>query len=224
MIIDLHSHTLYSKDSLSDPFELVKTAKKIGLQGLAITDHNTIDGYEKVRNEKELFIICGEEINTDKGEIIALFLNERIKPGKIEEVLDSIKEQDAFCFIPHPFDQFRKKRMDPVNIEDKILKRINGIEVYNSRSVNWKEDSKKALEFAEKKKKTMVAGSDAHFLSEIGNSFTILPECSELEEARKKLFSGETKVNGKQSSIFYHAGTKIIKFMNRSGKQDNKNQ
>jgi len=218
---DFHTHTKFSRDSLSDPLKLIEHAKKIGLGGIAITDHNNIDAYNildtklKTLNteHKTFFVICGEEINTDKGEVIALFLNEKITPGPLGEVLDRATEQNAFVFIPHPFDRLRKKRLDPTPLDKKTLNLINGIETLNSRIVYWKEGTRKAIEFAKKNKKPMLGGSDAHFISEIGKCHTILPECSDIEEVRKHLFNGNITAEGNSGSPIWHLGTKIVKLL-----------
>ena len=92
MKLDLHIHSKYSSDGVLDPEKIVKIAAKRGLNGVAITDHNTIIGGLKAKNyETEDFkVIVGSEISTERGEIIGLFLKEEIKPGNVQEV--SIRE------------------------------------------------------------------------------------------------------------------------------------
>ena len=92
MKYDLHIHSKYSSDGVLDPEKIVKIAAKRGLNGVAITDHNTIIGGLKAKNyETEDFkVIVGSEISTERGEIIGLFLKEEIKPGNVQEV--SIRE------------------------------------------------------------------------------------------------------------------------------------
>ena len=92
MKFDMHVHTLHSpKCGWMRPESLVENAKKKGLDGLAITDHNTIEGaqevFDIVREEQiELFIIIGEEISTDRGEVLAYFINREIEPGSFAEL------------------------------------------------------------------------------------------------------------------------------------------
>jgi len=89
MKLDLHIHSKYSSDGVLDPEKIVKIAAKRGLNGVAITDHNTIIGGLKAKNyETEDFkVIVGSEISTERGEIIGLFLKEEIKPGNVQEVI-----------------------------------------------------------------------------------------------------------------------------------------
>ena len=97
MKYDLHIHSKYSSDGVLDPEKIVKIAIKRGLNGVAITDHNTIIGGLKAKNyETEDFkVIVGSEISTERGEIIGLFLKEEIKPGNVQEVISEIKEQNG---------------------------------------------------------------------------------------------------------------------------------
>jgi predicted metal-dependent phosphoesterase TrpH len=187
-------------------------AVKKGLLGLAITDHNNLDGYNKLTLFQNLIAIAGEEIDTDKGEILGLFLNEPVRPGPIESVLDQLHSQDAFVSIPHPFDRFRR-HIDPGVLDKTILSRIHAIEVYNSRIVHWP-DNQTALEFATKHNKLQSAGSDAHFPGELGAS-GIIVEAETEEEVRKAIFSGKFDVRGKPNTPLYHAGTKLVKFYKR---------
>ena len=87
MKYDLHMHTHYSKCSNLKPEILLKIAKKRGLNGIAITDHNVVEGALKVKKlnkDKDFEVIVGEEISTDAGEVLAYYLNKEIKKGKFK--------------------------------------------------------------------------------------------------------------------------------------------
>ncbi|MBU0591887.1 PHP domain-containing protein [Candidatus Micrarchaeota archaeon] len=216
MRLDLHTHTKFSRDSLSDPIKLITHAKRIGLGAIAITDHNNIKAYNTLDPKlKTDTVICGEEINTDKGEVIALFLNEEINPRSLMDVMDKAQEQQAFVFVPHPFDRLRKKRLDPTQLDNKTLAKINGIETFNSRIVYWKEDTEKAISFAKENEKPMLGGSDAHLIPEVGKCYTEIPNCDGVEEIRKHLFRGNTNAGGSAGSPIWHVGTKIVKMIKK---------
>ncbi|MGV8085063.1 MAG: PHP domain-containing protein [Candidatus Bilamarchaeum sp.] len=225
MIIDTHLHTKYSRDCLSEPKKVLSQAKAIGLDGIVITDHDNVSGYRSLSKkdiaDSQIQVICGEEITTDKGEIIALFLNDAIAGRTpLPEVLDQIKEQDAFCFIPHPFDRLRK-HLDPTTLDKTTLAKINGIEIYNSRITYWREDTQKALYFAKNNPRLIqTGGSDSHFLSELGKSYIKLDSadgCSmDEEEIRHAFFKGNLSAFGKPNSILYHVGTKMVKFLKKN--------
>lgn len=165
MKFDFHIHSIFSYDSLSTPKSIVRKAKKLGLNGLAITDHNTIKGaIETSKIDKNIEIIIGSEIKTDIGDIIGLFLNEDIKSATFDCVIDEIREQDGFIILPHPYKTFD-------NIPDQVLDRIDAIEIYNGRiSDNL---NNKARELSVNKKFLFTGGSDAHLVKDVGRVVTI---------------------------------------------------
>ena len=124
--LDLHLHTIYSGDSLIKPEDALKFAKLKGLDGFAITDHNSLKAYEMLtkKNDKDLIIIPGMEIETNIGEVIALFLQEEVKmnDNNFFTILDLIKEQDGLIVIPHPYDFLRSNRL-----KMELLKALEGL-------------------------------------------------------------------------------------------------
>ncbi len=203
MKVDLHVHTKYSVCSLMDPEKIAKVALKKGLDGIAITDHNTTKGYEFFKNDNSLVIIRGEEIKTDKGEVLGLFLLEEVKPRIFEEVIDSIKDQDGLIVLPHPFDRFRGFKSEIP------IKKIHAVEVLNSRTV-FNSDNLKALKFSEDNKIPFTAGSDAHFYWEIGNAY-VVADVGDSEELRKAILRRKIQVFGRKGSVFNHGITKVVK-------------
>ena len=206
---DLHIHSKYSSDGILNPEKIVKIAMKRGLNGIAITDHNTIKGGIKAkRYEREDFkVIVGSEIMTERGEIIGLFLEEEIKSKNVQDVISEIKEQNGIIIIPHPFDELRHSAFHPTEEDAKF---IDAIEVFNSRCV-FQKYNKKAVEFGTKHGLMITAGSDAHFANEIGNAGII----TEAEDIREALMKNEVKIFGKRSSLVNHVGTKILKTIKR---------
>lgn len=161
-MIDLHIHSKYSFDSLLSPNTILKVAKKKGLTGIAVTDHNTIKGgleVQKINKDGNFTVIVGSEIQTEIGDIIGLCINEEIKSRIAVDVIEEIKEQGGFVILPHPF-RGHKLNRDVIELSD-------AIEVFNGRSTH--EENARALELAKKYNKPFTAGSDAHFAAEIGN-------------------------------------------------------
>lgn len=197
MKIDLHCHSLYSKDSFSPIEKIIKVAKEKNLDGIAITDHDTIDGWEEAKifaKKYNLFVVLGMEIKSTKGDILGLFLKEKVKSREPEKVMREIKNQGGIVVIPHPFHCFTKFRDDLT----KYLSLIDGIEVFNARQFGNK-FNKMAFDFAKKYNLGMVAGSDAHSLGEIGNAFTI-SNSKDLDEFKEAIKKKETQIFGKKSS------------------------
>jgi len=149
-------------------------------------------------------VIVGEEIMTNSGEIIGLFLNEEIKPTSLEESIEAIKDQDGIVYIPHPFDRLRK-----ASISNKHLVRYADIiEVFNSRCV-YVQDNEKARQLVKENNLLAGAGSDAHTNFEIGNAYVEIEEFESKKEFLKNLKIG--KPHGKRSPVWVHGITKALK-------------
>ncbi len=208
MKIDLHCHSYYSNDGISSPEKLIKSALKKGLDGIALTDHNTTKGWKeaiKVAKKLKAFLILGEEIKIKKGkktigEILGYFLKKEINPeGKnVEEIVKEIKKQGGIAIVAHPF-SWKK----PFENLEKYKNLVDGIEVFNSRS-HTKRANKKAFEFAQKHNLIMTAGSDAHSCFEVGTAF-IEAEAKNLEELKQAILERKIKIFGKQSPLFFHS-------------------
>ncbi|MBI5253105.1 MAG: PHP domain-containing protein, partial [Euryarchaeota archaeon] len=174
------------------------------LDGIAVTDHDTIKGGIETKKIAEgIEIIVGAEIRTDRGEIIGYFLQEEIKSRILEEVIDEIKSQEGITCIPHPYDIFRIYRLAPTK---EIAKHIDWIEVFNSRCM-LQEFNEKALGFALENNLEMSAGSDAHSLAEIGAGGIII---GSLEDLRGNL---SPTIFGRKASLLNLLAAKLKKML-----------
>jgi predicted metal-dependent phosphoesterase TrpH len=202
MEFDLHIHSKYSYDSVLSPEWILKTAKKKGLDGVAVTDHHTIKGgvaTAKINKSDDFMIIIGSEIKTEYGDIIGLFLNAEIKTRDFMAVVDEIRDQAGLVVLAHPY---RKGKVFPTRLLDKI----DLIEAFNARSP--KELNRKALELAKRFEKPITSGSDAHLFFEIGRARTILAPDVEIKDL---LLKGETEIEGKESNYYFvHAQSLMI--------------
>ena len=112
MRVDLHSHSFYSKDSLSSFEAIIAGVLRSPLDALALTDHDKFEGALELQKRAPFLVIPGEEIKTKNGEIIGLFLKEWIPPQLSPiETIDRIREQDGIVYVPHPFDRVRGSRI-----------------------------------------------------------------------------------------------------------------
>lgn len=202
MKVDTHIHTNYSKDGMSGIKDIVLAARKKGMDAIAITDHNSIEGWEeakRISQELNFPIILGDEINSKQGDIIGLFLKEKIQGKKKEAkfVMEEIKKQGGLVIIPHPFHGPLSFKGDLTN----YLDLIDGIEVINGRRP-FKDPDKKALEFAKKHNLAMTGGTDAHCAQAVGDAYTKC-EANNLEEFKRAIVNKKTKGFGKKSNPLY---------------------
>lgn len=210
MKFDLHIHTKYSKDSSSLPEKIVKIAKKRGMDGIAIADHNNIRGWNhmiEAAKKFDLMLVLGEEVrirsNNENYEILGLFLNDRIKLGGFDEVVDQIKEQGGIACLPHPFDPFKTK----FNDRDSLAKKIDAVEIFNAR-VPRPIYNKKAFNFAKKHDLGMVAGSDAHTEQEVGRGY-LIADVDNLETLKQAILRGDIEATGKLINPLFRVWTKF---------------
>jgi predicted metal-dependent phosphoesterase TrpH len=165
--VDLHSHTIYSKDSLTRTLDLIARARAVGLQRIAVTEHNRLDGALQAKALAPDLVIVGEEIKTTQGEIIGYYLQEMVPRGLTpQETIRRLRDQGAVITIPHPLDSLRSSAMGLAAVLE-IIDEVDALEVLNARCVR-PQDNLAAAALALEHGKLVTAGSDAHTLGEIG--------------------------------------------------------
>lgn len=173
--LEFHCHTNASKDSLTKPEDLIKTARQKGLDRLVITDHNSTAGAIAAQSLDPELVIVGEEIMTTRGEILAAFVKEEIPPNLTpQETIKILKEQGAFISVSHPFDRLRKGGWAEKDLLE-IIHQVDAIEIFNSRCMNPLFNLQ-AKQFAEKHNLAGTVGSDAHASFEVGKSILLLDQ------------------------------------------------
>jgi len=181
--------------------QIIARCLEVGINCLAVADHNAIEGAIKLKEMAPFPIIVSEEILTSNGEIIGMFLSQEI-PSKLsaEETIAQIKAQGGLVCIPHPCDRLRFSVFRNQVFEN-IMPEVDIIEVFNARSL-VPGSSAKAWELAQKYGKLASAGSDAHTPSEIGNAYVEMPEFNGKDEFLASLAQG--KISGNKSSPTVH--------------------
>jgi glycosyltransferase involved in cell wall biosynthesis len=167
--VDLHMHTDHSYDCATPVEVLVAEARARGLGAIAITDHNEISGAREARAKADgLKVIVAEEVKTaDQGEVIGLFIEEKIPRGMtLQETIAEIKRQGGLVYVPHPFDRLHSVP-DYEHLLD-VLDDVDAIEVFNPR-VAISEFNDEAVRFAAKYRIPAGAGSDAHVPQGLGS-------------------------------------------------------
>jgi glycosyltransferase involved in cell wall biosynthesis len=167
--VDLHMHTDHSYDCATPVEVLLAEARARGLGAIAITDHNEISGAREARAKADgLKVIVAEEVKTaDQGEVIGLFIEEKIPRGMtLQETIAEIKRQGGLVYVPHPFDRLHSVP-DYEHLLD-VLDDVDAIEVFNPR-VAISEFNDEAVRFAAKYRIPAGAGSDAHVPQGLGS-------------------------------------------------------
>lgn len=202
---------------MSSPDKIVQHCLKIGINCLAVTDHNTIAGALEVKRMAPFKVIVGEELFTALGEIIGLFLTAEI-PGRLspEETVARIKAQGGLVCIPHPCDRLRPQSRLRRHALEKIMPDVDLIEVFNSRTLLL-QDSVRALQLAQRHELPGTVGSDAHIINEIGRAFIELPEFNDTRQFQQALRQGQT-FTSRTSPLIHLCNTRnrLIKLITRS--------
>ena len=170
--VDLHMHTDHSPDCATPVEVLLETARDRGLGAIAITDHNEVSGALEARRIAErmgdIKVIVAEEVKTaEQGEVIGLFLEEKIPRGlTMAETIAAIRAQGGLVYVPHPFDRFHSVP-DYEHLLD-IVEEIDVLEVFNPR-VALTAFNEEAERFARKYRIVPGAGSDSHVAQGLGS-------------------------------------------------------
>lgn len=183
MKTELHIHTSYSHDSMLSIGLIALICRIKGIDCIAVCDHNTAEGALKARDrlrKKRINVIVGEEIFTESGEIIGLFLNGTIPQGlPAFRTAELIREQGGLIYIPHPYDEKRKKTVLTRDSLSQIADMADFIEIHNGRNISAEFDIKQkeaADRYTDPQRTVRVSGSDAHTWFELGRNYMISAE------------------------------------------------
>lgn len=184
---DLHIHSRFSPDSSLEPDLIIQTAKKRGLGFIAITDHNKF-----VEHKGDILLIRGEEVSSEDGHILALFIDGEIPPRlSQEETVDLIHSQNGIAVCAHPY-----RRVN--GIGSRLRDLYDAVEAVNGRC--RAKCNNKGKDLAKHLNRPMTAGSDSHFYDEIGRAF-IEVDATDEESVRKAILSGQTIIGGNDLTL-----------------------
>ena len=212
--LDLHIHSFYSRCSILSFRKIYEECRKKGIGGIAITDHDRIDGAFYFKKNFSIPVIIGEEISTKEGHLIGLFLNRVIPRGmSLKESIDAIKKQGGLVYIPHPLDWTRHGL--PWQSIISVWRDIDVIEVFNSRT--WLPlIEKKIRALSHKYNLTQIAASDAHSPAEMGKGLIEISRFPQDSPDLLRLLK-DSRIIKKEKTPFYQSsfvghGAKILHF------------
>jgi predicted metal-dependent phosphoesterase TrpH len=205
--IDLHVHTCYSHDGLTTPKQLVSYAQKAGLNGVAITDHDRVDGALKMAKELDYLIIPATEISSLSGHIIGLNIQEPIPKGlSADETVEKIHALGGLAIACHP------KALLKSSLKAAVNQKFDAVETVNASALPFKRSVRQAHEMASKLKLAQVGGSDAHYAPEIGYAYTLVEAEPDREEIVKAISKGLCQPLGKAIPLRLRLKREILSF------------
>lgn len=170
--LDLHIHSQYSEDAIGSPKDIIKSLKKKGLQGMAITDHNTVEGGLKAVKiaPKDFIVIPGIEISTADGHMLALNVEKNIARNlSIQRTVEKILDQGGTPIVPHLFRNMSGIKKEKLKT---IHQKINTIEVFNACSMP--KTNLKIAKIAKEFNLGGTGGSDSHDPAYAGYAYTVV--------------------------------------------------
>lgn len=198
--IDTHVHTDASHDCDTSVREVLDNAVSRGLDGVAITDHDTVENHDEaldLAKDFDLTVIPGIEITTSAGHLLGLNVEKKIESGlSLEETIDRIREQNGVAVVPHPFQFFRH------GVSKSELEKVepDAVEVFNSRLIvglrNLQSDR-----YAQSRGYPKVAGSDAHVPGLVGTAYTVVESSGSVKDVLQGIREGRTSIHREKTPV-----------------------
>jgi hypothetical protein len=199
LISDLHVHTNFSKDGESSVEEILKKAEEVGLDVIAITDHDSIDGAKKALScTTSVLVIPGIEVSTKQGHLLILGVTEVIPAGlDVVDTIEIARKMGALLILPHPYHVWRH---GVARRKKAGMAEVDAIETFNSRYIVGSAN-RKAARIAKKLGKPCVAGSDAHHARFVGFGRTFIDADRDIPSILAAIRAGKVTCGGKQTPL-----------------------
>ncbi|MCU1352662.1 MAG: hypothetical protein JWM05_1871 [Acidimicrobiales bacterium] len=174
--VDMHSHTMWSGDCTTTPDELAAAVVAAGIDVLCITDHGTTNGAVELAGRLPCRVIVGQEVRTGQGELIGLFLSERVPSGRTPlEVAQAVRAQGGLVYVPHPFDPMRANLHVSALSDLADAGLLDAVEACNAKT-SLAHLNEQGATFAAEHGVAAGAGSDAHVPDAIGAAYVEVPD------------------------------------------------
>ena len=215
MRLDLHNHTRYSPDSRVSPAELVAAAKRLGLDGLAITDHNAVGGEREAQEAagSDFLVVPGIEVSTASGHVLAYGIHEAIpRDLSVAETVERISALGGVAVAAHPF-----RFWSGLGGEALGEARFPAYETANARTL--RRGNARARERAEAGQVGETGGSDSHFLDEVARASTIVEaDAATADDVIQLIGQGRTHSQGADRGVagtFRYVPKAVVEWLGR---------
>jgi len=197
MKLDLHIHSTYSRDAKATPKDILRFSKKVGMDGLAIADHNAVEGSREIFStsaSEGLLAVRAVEISAAEGHVLAYGVKELVPRGlSVVETIEKIHAMGGVAVAAHP-----KRFPSGVGLDVVREAKFDAIEVLNGGSSRRSNSSAKKI--AELRNLPVTGGSDAHELEQVGKCYTVIEEVSTEADVIEAILKSRTSIGGRSRS------------------------
>jgi len=197
MKLDMHIHSIYSRDGTAAPKDILKFSKKVGMDGLAIADHNAIDGSREAFSmgvSEGLLVVRAVEVSAAEGHVVAYGVKDLVPKGlPVTETIEKIHELGGVAVAAHP-----KRFPSGVGLDVARDAKFDAIEALNGGSS--RRNNSAAEKLAKLMKMPVVGGSDAHELEQVGKCYTVVDGASSEDDVLEAILKGRTSLGGRSPS------------------------
>lgn len=192
---DLHVHSEYSRDSESRIPDILRRAGRAGLDAVAITDHDTVEGSREAQSHpSEVLVIPGIEVSTRQGHLLVLGIGDPLPAGRdFSRTVEAAHRMGGLCILPHPFHPWRHGA-------GHRFAEVDAVETFNSRYITGSAN-RKAARIARASRKPQVGGSDAHLARFVGYGYTLVDASPTVEEICRAIREGRVRPGGRMTPL-----------------------
>ncbi len=202
MKFELHCHSWHSKgkkitwEGLMSPEQIFRVLKRKGFAGVALTDHDTTEGWPDMRKaakKHDMIFIPGLEVSTKSGHVIGLGLNETVRKGmSVERTVEEIHAQGGIAVAPHPLD------LRSEGVGDEFVK-CDAAETFNSLNLSRIENHVARGRIL-KAGIPAVGGSDAHCPGMLGLTVNHI-DANDVDEVLSRIKKGKVRIEGRYAPV-----------------------